>query len=77
MRDDMTSTPSTSARSLEEPFRRDVPRIALGLVMIAVGLATVFYWGSSDYADDIFKALPGMLVPLAVYGLAYGAVRER
>ena len=37
MRDDMTSTPSTSARSIEEPFRRDVPRIALGLVMIALG----------------------------------------
>ena len=49
----------------------------LGLVMVAVGLATVFYWGSSDYADDIFKALPGMLLPLAVYGLAYGAIRER
>ena len=49
----------------------------LGLVMIAVGLATVFYWGSSNYADDIFKAMPGMLIPLAIYGLAYGAIRER
>jgi sodium/proline symporter len=49
----------------------------LGLVMIAVGLATVFLWGASDYAGDIFKAMPGMIVPLVVYGLYLAIVRPK
>lgn len=40
----------------------------LALTMIASGLITVFMWGASDWSDSIFKALPGILVPMAIYG---------
>ncbi|MCA9777234.1 MAG: sodium/proline symporter [Candidatus Eremiobacteraeota bacterium] len=49
----------------------------LALAMIVAGLATVFYWGSSAFADDVFKALPGMMLPLALYGAVYGTIRKR
>ncbi len=41
----------------------------LALTMIASGLATVFLWGASDWSDSVFKALPGILVPMLIYGL--------
>ncbi len=41
---------------------------ALAIVMMLSGLATVVLWGMSPYADIVFKALPGMLVPLIIYG---------
>lgn len=49
----------------------------LGLAMIGVGLATVFLWGASDYAGDIFKAMPGMLFPLALYWVVMAVVRPK
>jgi sodium/proline symporter len=42
----------------------------LALTMMASGLVTVFLWGGSDYADAVFKALPGMLVPSVIYLVA-------
>ncbi|MEZ4368009.1 MAG: sodium/proline symporter [Kofleriaceae bacterium] len=41
----------------------------LGVVMIAAGLGTVFTW-ATPYGGDAFELLPGMLVPLALYGVA-------
>ncbi len=42
----------------------------LALVMMATGLVTVVLWGNSGWSDAIFKALPGMITPLLVYGMA-------
>jgi sodium/proline symporter len=42
----------------------------LAMVMMISGLATVIGWGASPWADSVFKALPGMVVPFLVYGLA-------
>lgn len=42
----------------------------LAFVMMLSGLITVVAWGESPYSASVFKALPGMLVPLALYGLA-------
>ena len=42
----------------------------LGLVMMGSGLLTVILWGQSSHADAVFKLLPGMLVPLAIYAIA-------
>jgi len=39
----------------------------LALVMMASGLVTVAIWGTTPYADGVFKALPGMVVPMVVY----------
>lgn len=41
----------------------------LALVMMAVGVGVVFGWGASPWADSVFKALPGIMVPLIVYGI--------
>ncbi|MFZ1863814.1 MAG: sodium/proline symporter [Polyangiales bacterium] len=43
---------------------------ALALIMMASGLATVWWWQSSSYSADVFKLLPGMLVPLVIYAVA-------
>lgn len=40
----------------------------LAFLMIASGLLTVFLWGESSFADSIFKALPGVVVPCLIYG---------
>ncbi|MAQ14932.1 MAG: sodium:proline symporter [Sandaracinus sp.] len=40
----------------------------LALVMMAVGVGTVVLWGASPWAGDVFKALPGLLAPMVVYG---------
>lgn len=42
----------------------------LALLMMAAGIATVVAWGESDWASSVFKMLPGMLVPLAIYAAA-------
>lgn len=54
-------------------FRRHVPA-GLAVAMMAVGLTTVTLWDRSGYAGAVFKLLPGMLAPLALYA-AYAAVR--
>jgi len=50
-------------------FKRRVEP-ALALIMMASGLATVWWWQSSSYSADVFKLLPGMLVPLFIYAVA-------
>jgi sodium/proline symporter len=47
-----------------------VPSASLSLAMLGSGLVTVVWWGASDLADDVFKLLPGMLVPFLVYAAA-------
>ncbi len=47
-----------------------VPSASLSLAMLGSGLITVVWWGASDLADDVFKLLPGMLVPFCVYAVA-------
>ena len=37
--------------------------------MMVVGLLTVWGWDSSPWASAVFKLLPGMVVPLAMYAL--------
>jgi len=49
--------------------RRPLPD-ALAVLMMVSGIATVVAWGASPWADAVFKALPGVLVPLLIYGLA-------
>ena len=43
--------------------------------MMAAGVATVFWWGASPYGDAVFKLLPGMLVPAAIYVISTIAAR--
>jgi len=50
-------------------YRFPVPA-PLALAMMASGLVTVFAWTSAGLSDDAFELLPGMLVPIALYGLA-------
>lgn len=50
---------------------------ALALIMMAVGIATVVLWGYTPWSDAVFKALPGMMAPMLVYGLALPALRRR
>jgi hypothetical protein len=38
--------------------------------MMLVGVGTVVAWGMTPWAGAVFKALPGMLAPLLVYGAA-------
>ncbi|MCA9539419.1 MAG: sodium/proline symporter [Myxococcales bacterium] len=49
----------------------------LALVMMTSGIATVIAWGASPWADDVFKALPGIAVPLIIYALAMFVGRDR
>ncbi|PRQ03001.1 Sodium/proline symporter [Enhygromyxa salina] len=46
-----------------------VPSAPVALVMMAAGVLTVFSWGASSLADDVFKLLPGLAVPLAIYAI--------
>ena len=41
----------------------------LALLMMVSGVGTVFAWGASPWADSVFKALPGMIVPFVIYGV--------
>jgi sodium/proline symporter len=45
----------------------------LALVMMAAGLVTVTWWSRSAYAGDAFELLPGVTLPLVLYGLARAA----
>ena len=42
---------------------------ALGLLMMATGLVTVFWWARGPWAADVFELLPAMLAPLVVYAV--------
>ena len=42
----------------------------LAIVMMCSGLITIWLWGESSLGDAIYKALPGMLVPGAIYVVA-------
>ena len=57
-------------------FHQPLP-VARALVMMASGVATVFLWGRSAYAGAVFELLPGMLVPMMIYGLAAALDRAR
>lgn len=43
--------------------------------MMVTGPATVFWWGSTPWSGDVFRLLPGLIVPLVVYA-AWRAVRH-
>lgn len=49
----------------------------MAIVMMTSGLATVVAWGASPWADSVFKALPGIAVPLLIYGSATFFARVR
>jgi hypothetical protein len=38
--------------------------------MMASGLATVVLWGQSEWSGSVFKAMPGMIVPVVLYFVA-------
>ncbi|MEZ4401468.1 MAG: sodium/proline symporter [Kofleriaceae bacterium] len=46
---------------------------AVGLAMMAAGLATVTWWSRGPYAGAAFELLPGFVVPLAIYGVFLAA----
>ena len=54
-------------------FRLPVPS-AIGLIMMASGLATVVLWGESPWGGAVYKQLPGVFVPLALYAGWYAMV---
>lgn len=41
----------------------------LALAMMALGVGVVFAWGASPWADSVFKAFPGIMAPVLLYGL--------
>ena len=43
----------------------------MGITMIVSGLATTVAWGFFPFADNVYRAMPGMLVPLIIYGGAH------
>lgn len=45
----------------------------LALVMMTTGLVTVTWWSRSAYAGAAFELLPGIALPLVLYGLASAA----
>ena len=49
----------------------------LALAMMGLGIATVVAWGESAWSGDVFKALPGLLVPMALYALVATGWRLR
>ncbi len=49
----------------------------VALLMMASGIATVTVWKSAGWADDLFPALPGLLVPLVVYAVASAIATRR
>lgn len=57
-------------------LHRRVPT-ALALAMMGSGLVTVWLWESSPWQGGVFKLLPGMLVPLALYLMVQATLRAR
>ncbi|MFK8003449.1 MAG: sodium/proline symporter, partial [Polyangiales bacterium] len=49
----------------------------LAFVMMLSGVATVVAWGESEYSASVFKALPGMMVPLGIYSLVSATMLRR
>lgn len=47
-----------------------IPSGPVAAAMMVSGVATIVLWGASPISGDVFKLLPGMLVPFAVYGVA-------
>jgi len=47
--------------------RAPLPSWLAGAMMVA-GPATVFAWGATPWSASLFRLLPGLLVPLALYG---------
>lgn len=47
-----------------------IPSGPVAAAMMISGVATIMVWGASPISGDIFKLMPGMLVPFAVYALA-------
>ena len=41
----------------------------LAMLMMATGVAVVFAWGASPWASSVFKALPGIMAPVALYAV--------
>jgi hypothetical protein len=39
------------------------------MLMMATGVGVVFAWGASPWSGSMFKALPGIMVPVLLYGL--------
>lgn len=48
----------------------------LAILMMLVGLGTVFAWGESDFADSIYKAMPGMFFPLLIYAVVFKTLKR-
>ncbi len=55
-------------------FGRSPPE-PLALAMMASGVVTVLLWGATDLASDVFKLLPGMLVPFFVWAVGTALTR--
>jgi sodium/proline symporter len=47
-----------------------VPSGPVAVAMMTTGVATIAFWGASPWSGAVFKLLPGMLVPLAIYASA-------
>ena len=60
-------------------IRGIIPPAWASALLMAVGLAVVTWWGRSSWSGDVFKLLPGMVVPLVAYSgiVALSAVRRR
>jgi predicted phage tail protein len=43
----------------------------MGVVMIVSGLVTTVAWGFFPFAGNVYRAMPGMLVPMVIYGAAH------
>lgn len=57
-------------------FNREVYPLQ-GVAMMIAGLVTVFAWGGSAWSGDIFKLLPGFLVPLLIYAISTAFIGTR
>lgn len=49
-------------------FRREVPS-GWAFAMMAAGLATVLLWERTPWSGDVFKLLPGFIVPFGIYAV--------
>ena len=43
----------------------------LAVAMMALGIGVVTWWGGTEHASSVFKGMPGILAPLALYGTVY------
>ncbi len=47
-----------------------IPSASVAVSMMIAGFSAVVFWGASDFGGDVFKLMPGMIVPFAVYAVA-------